>query len=240
VSDPQRTAWPQRHYFLLRRLHSLAGLLPVGVFLTFHLTINSTIVAGPEKFQTAVDGIHLLDKVGLLYAVEIVGIFLPLLFHAALGVQIWLSSTPTAATYRFGGNVRYTLQRVTGVIALVFILFHLWQMHWTGRPFGGGFFDPHDAPGSAARAMAAWFYTPLYGIGILASVFHLANGIWTALITWGVTIGPKAQRTSGWVCTAFGLALGLVGLGALRGFRTLEAPAELPLVHAVQVEQPAP
>jgi succinate dehydrogenase / fumarate reductase cytochrome b subunit len=32
-------------------------------------------------------------------------------------------------------------------------------------------------------------------IGVLACVFHFTNGIWTFCITWGITVGQRAQRT---------------------------------------------
>jgi succinate dehydrogenase / fumarate reductase cytochrome b subunit len=209
----------EKYYFLLRRLHSLAGIIPVGAFLFFHLTVNSTINVGGGAFQYCVDMIHSLEKAGLLIPVELATIFLPLGFHAVLGVVIVLNGTPNTTAYRYGGNIRYTLQRVTGMIAFVFIIFHVWQMHWLGKPLGGGFFNPEEAAQSAAGAIqASWYWTPLYVIGVSAAVFHLANGIWTFLITWGVTIGKRSQRISGYVCTAFGLALGFIGLSAVSGF----------------------
>ena len=36
-------------------------------------------------------------------------------------------------------------------------------------------------------------------LGILASCYHLANGFWTAAITWGLTISD-ARRTLGLAC----------------------------------------
>ncbi|MFN7021588.1 MAG: hypothetical protein ACK4WH_09710, partial [Phycisphaerales bacterium] len=36
----------EKHDFLLRRLHSLSGIVPIGVFLVFHLLTNSSIVWG--------------------------------------------------------------------------------------------------------------------------------------------------------------------------------------------------
>jgi succinate dehydrogenase / fumarate reductase cytochrome b subunit len=221
MSQPQSAK--DRYYFLLRRLHSLTGLVPVGAYLVVHLITNSTILAGREPFQFMVDQIHQLAKAGLLFAVEMTFIFIPLAFHAVFGVVIMLSADMNAREYRYGPNIRYTLQRWTGMIAFVFIMFHVWQFHWMGKPFGGGSFDPHDAPFSTAQAIqASWWYGPFYAIGVLASVYHLANGIWTSLITWGITIGPRSQRMAGYACTAFGVALGLVGMGALVGFKTLD------------------
>jgi len=201
-------------------------LVPIGVFVVLHLTINSTLLFGGDAFQAGVDLIHMLGKLGILVPLEVVGIVLPLFFHALFGVMIWMGSTPTAATYRYGGNLRYTLQRISGMVAFVFILVHLWHMHWLGKPLGGAFFDPHHAADSAASAMQrSVIYGPLYVIGVLATVFHLSNGIWTSLITWGITVGKRSQRTAGWACAALGVALALAGLGAIRGFLTFKPEA---------------
>jgi len=221
-----------KYHFLVRRLHSLSGLVPVGVFLCIHLMTNASVLvpgAPGSEFQRSVERIHALGP--LLVPVEIIGIFIPLAFHAIVGVMIWRTSAPNAQQYRHGGNVRYTLQRTTGIIAFVFIFYHLWQMHWTGKPFGGGAFEVHTATGAPAAAVttakviqAAWWITPIYAIGILASVFHLANGVWTSLITWGITIRAKTQRASGYVCAVFGVLLAIAGTGALFGFKTFDVP----------------
>jgi succinate dehydrogenase / fumarate reductase cytochrome b subunit len=228
---PSPSGADDKYYFLIRRLHSLTGLVPVGVFLCLHLLTNASILASGDEFQKSVDRIHALGP--LLVPVEIVGIFIPLLFHTIIGFQIIFTSRPNAQQYRYGSNVRYSLQRTTGMIAFVFILYHVWHMHWLGAPLGGGNFAVHDAANQPAAATTAakaiqqaWWIAPLYAVGILASVFHLANGIWTSLITWGLTIRPRSQQVAGYVCGVFGVALALVGLGALNGFRTLGGAAE--------------
>lgn len=219
----------ERHWFLIRRLHSLSGLVPIGVFLFIHLLTNSTVLAEANgaEFQKSVERIHALGP--LLIPVEILFIFLPLLFHAGVGVWIGVTAKSNAQLYPYNANIRYTLQRVTGYIAFVFIVYHVWQMHWMGDPFGGGKFAVHDETGAPAAAVttaaaiqAAWWIAPVYFVGIAASVFHLANGLWTALITWGITIKPRSQQVSGYVCAAFGVILLLIGTGALTGFRTFD------------------
>ncbi len=221
------------HHFLIRRLHSLTGLVPVGVFLCLHLAANAGVLLPGEpgaEFQRFVERIHALGP--LLVPVEIIGIFIPLLFHALLGFLIIFTGQPNAQQYRYGGNIRYTLQRVSGVIAFVFILYHVWQMHWLGAPFGGGRFAVHDELGKRVAAkttadviQAAWWIAPIYAVGIIASVYHLANGIWTSLITWGITIRPRTQRAAGYVCAVFGVVLSLVGLGTVRGFKMFNVEA---------------
>ncbi len=232
----QTIAFTDKYYFLIRRLHSLSGIVPVGAFLCVHLLANSTILVAKDgsEFQTAVDRIHALGP--LLVPVEIAFIFAPLAFHAIVGVAIWLTASSNAQHYRKFSNVRYTLQRTSGILAAVFIVYHIWQMHWLGAPFfGGGQFDPHNAPNTAAVAIqsAAWVKFA-YAIGVATCVFHFANGIWTSLITWGITIRPRTQKVSGYICATIGVVLLAVGLGALRGFGTF--PVEDAPQHAVTAE----
>lgn len=218
-----------RYHFLIRRLHSLSGIVPVGVFLCIHLSVNASIVAGQDAFQYAVDQIHKLDNLGILKAVEVLFIFVPIAFHALLGVVIWLSGHQNMGTYRYCGNVRYTLQRWTGIVAIVFILVHLWQVHWIIP--GGIDFDAHAAAASTVEALKAPWAAPVYVIGLLCAVYHLANGIWTFLITWGVTIGPRAQAKSACVCGIIGVVLALFGIGAVVKLKTMDVAAPDPAAH---------
>lgn len=233
-----------KYHFLVRRLHSLSGLVPIGAFVVVHLLTNASILApGPAgaEFQKSVERIHALGP--LLVPVEIAFIFLPLAFHALVGFWIWFEGKPNALQYRYGPNIRYTLQRWTGGIAFFFILYHVWQMHWFGKPFGGGVFEVVDESGTPLAAVktaqalqSAWWVAPAYALGVIATVFHLANGIWTALITWGITIKPRSQRISAYACAIFGVVVALIGLGAVSGFRTFSAeeiaPAAATAVHA--------
>ena len=216
-----------RNEFVVRRLHSLSGLIPVGAYMVVHLLTNATVLDSPGAFQRSVYSIHSLGK--LLPLVEWVFIFIPLLFHAIIGVAIIRGSVPNTRHYPYGANWRYTMQRITGVIALLFILQHVFQMHgwfhnsWWAQnltePFGGAQFRPYNAASSAGKALQGWAMATWYVIGILACVYHLANGIWTMGITWGVWVSQRAQNRALAVCTVFGIALAAVGLGALGGMR---------------------
>ena len=46
-----------------------------------------------------------------------------------------------------------------------------------------------------------------YLAGVLACVFHLANGIWTMGITWGVWTTPAGQRRATYIAAAIGAVL---------------------------------
>ena len=211
-----------RNEFLIRRLHSLSGLIPVGAYMVVHLMTNATVLGGGEMFQSNVDKIHALGP--FLPFVEWTFIFIPILFHAILGVVIIKGGLPNTTSYPFAKNFRYTLQRATGMIAFFFILWHVLHMHGMGKAFaawGGGQFDAHAAPDSVAHAFQAALWVQVcYAIGMLSCVYHLANGLWTMGITWGVWTSPAAMRRADYVCAGFGVVLAFVGLSALWGFST--------------------
>lgn len=231
-----------RHEFLIRRLHSLSGLIPVGAYLVVHLATNASVLDGPGTFQSNVYKIHSLGA--LLPFVEWGFIFIPILFHAIVGVVIVAGALPNNTVYRYGANWRYTLQRWTGMIAFAFIVWHVFQMHgwfhnqwWlanVAEPYGGAEFRPYNAASSAGLALQSSIVAALYAVGVLACVYHLANGLWTMGITWGVWTSPRAQSRALSVCGAFGVLLAVVGLGALGGMRA--AGHGEALEHARQVE----
>lgn len=208
-----------RNEFLIRRLHSLSGLVPVGAYMCVHLLTNAAVLDGPRSFQTRVDQIHSLGSA--LPLIEWAFIFLPILFHAVVGVWIVREAQFNTTQYVHASNVRYMLQRATAWIAFFFIAYHVFHMHgWIkplAREVGGANFDPHHATSSAATALSSLPVQLFYLVGVVACVYHLANGIWTAGITWGLWTSPAAQRRASLACGAFGVLLALVGLGALGG-----------------------
>jgi succinate dehydrogenase / fumarate reductase cytochrome b subunit len=57
-------------------------------------------------------------------------------------------------------------------------------------------------------------------LGIVSATFHLANGIWSFSIVWGLTVGPKAQRRMMWVSAAVFVILSFIGIRSIQAFRT--------------------
>lgn len=211
-----------RHEFLILRLHSLSGLLPVGMYMIVHLLTNTTVLGGAASFQKNVDTIHSLGPA--LPLVEWTFIFLPILFHAIVGVIIIRSGKSNSSRYAYSGNIRYTLQRATAWIALIFILWHVFHMHgwfhnelWHDNmvaPLGGGQFDWQNATSSLAAALAPPLTRVAYLVGVTSCVFHFANGLWTMGITWGVWQSAAAQKRANWVCGGIGVFVMVVGLSA--------------------------
>ncbi len=75
----------------------------------------------------------------------------------------------------------------------------------------------YNAASTLALALQGVVWPVFYAVGVLSCVYHLANGIWTAGITWGLWISPVGQKRASIACTVFGVLLGIVGLSALGG-----------------------
>lgn len=229
----------ERHYHLLRRLHSLSGVVPIGVFLFPHLTTNSSIVwgsalnahkyepgtAGVATFQHEVDFIHNLPA---LIFIEIFVLWLPIAYHAVLGVYFARSGASNTDRYGYQANRRYGLQRLTGYIGVLFLFMHITSLRW-GWTYGGLMpsFDADHAASTTALHLQGGFLpyanAIFYAVCVLALVYHFANGLWTAAITWGLTISKQAQQRWGYVCAGVGAALAAAGMTAVVGFSTLDA-----------------
>ena len=87
-----------RHEFLIRRLHSLTGLVPVGAFLVVHLLTNMGIL--DNSYQQRVDLIHSMGE-RTLEVTEWTCIFLPILFHGIIGLIIVARGKRNLAYYPY-------------------------------------------------------------------------------------------------------------------------------------------
>ncbi len=201
--------------FLLRRLHSLTGIIPVGAFLFEHILIsNATAISGPAAYARQVRFLASLPLVPLL---EFFGIWLPIAFHAGYGFYIWYRGESNVAEYPWTGNWMYTAQRWTGGIAFIYIVWHTWTMRFTG-------IDLHAYPGASfGKVQLEVFRTPLflfYVVGLIAASWHFAYGIWLFCAKWGIVSGEKARKRLLALCLAFFFVLSAVGLASLTSFRS--------------------
>src|SRR3954462_7941043 len=108
--------------FLLSKLHQWTGVVPLAVFYFVHLYTNSTALNGAKVFNDHVGGIH---EMPYLLFVEVLGIFVPLLFHSIYGIWISAEAKPNVLAYGFSRNWFYLFQRVTGIFLFFFLLFHI-------------------------------------------------------------------------------------------------------------------
>jgi succinate dehydrogenase/fumarate reductase cytochrome b subunit (b558 family) len=208
-----------RRPFLMRKLHSLSGVVPVGVFMCFHLFENAKAMQGQQQFDEAVAGIGHLPY---LWALEIGAIMLPLLFHAIYGLVIALRGQPNVGSYTYSRNWMYVLQRVTGILAFLFIGFHLYEYRF--QKLMGTLAPEQFYPQLTANLSSTVGPVPVvalvYILGIAACVFHFANGLWGFCFSWGLTISRRSQRLSAAVFGIVGLIVFLLGANTAIYFAT--------------------
>jgi len=204
--------------FILRKLHQLSGIVPLGVFLLEHFYTNSKALTGADDFNGAVRD---LQSIPYILFVEIGGIFIPLIYHAVYGLVITWEARPNNLNYPYPRNWFYTIQRLTGIILFFFITFHVLNFRFGLIP-GLNTVSVAHHPERAFEIVSEEFrMVPIfiiYVIGIASTVWHLANGLWLFAVDWGIVIGERAQRLTGYVCIAFGLFLFAVGLNAAVAF----------------------
>ncbi len=194
------------HSFFWRKLHSLTGIVPIGAFLVEHIISNWEIVNGPLAYAQQVKFLNALPLVRVL---EWVFIFIPLAYHAGYGVFITFRGRTNVNVYPWAGNMAYIAQRVTGIIALAYIIQHVWRQRFAGVSLP-------EHPGLAYAKVQYELMNPwmlaIYVIAMIATCWHFAYGVWLFGAKWGITPGDNARKKSAWACGAVGTALCAMGL----------------------------
>ncbi len=183
------------HTFLFRKLHSLFGLLPAGIFLFFHFT-----AIGLNIFKTNPGTVLLVFWLPflyhMLYGLRIIahgGIGEPE-SYARLSLVYWLQ---VGAQYRYYRNYLYLLQRISASAILAFVTLHLLSLyrypHW----------------------LAARWYQTAFAAGIVAAAFHCSNGLFGFLSNWGVITGEQAHKRVLVITAMLFVVLCLMGMSNL-------------------------
>lgn len=216
--------------FLLRKLHQLTGIVPLGLFFFAHIFTNAKAMNGEKVFNEAVEDLHHLP---FLLFIEIFGIFLPLLFHSVYGIFISAEAKSNVGNYSYGRNWFYVFQRITGIFLFFFILFHL--LHFRFGLFSSIGLTEIAVAGNADKAfeiVAADFQVLwvllFYILGVAATAWHLGYGFFLFAVDWGLVIGEKAQKYLLYGCAA--LAFGLFAVGTNAAFSFVRPCGLLPQI----------
>ena len=210
-----------------RRLHTIAGAIVLSAFLVVHLATNASVLSGAASYSRVIGSIQSWRFVGVL---EIVFVLLPLAFHAGLGVRLLTRSAPDAEIERYGDRRLWMLQRGSATVVFLFVLAHFFETRAQRLFFGAG----PEATYTILSAHLSWTWAGVpwvalgYIVGIGATCFHLANGLYAA----------SALR--GWATSRMRVLTSLVG-GALfaLGFLTVLAFATgTRLVNPAESEVP--
>lgn len=173
--------------FLRARLGSLLAVVPLGVWTVGHLWNNLSAFKGSAAWQADVtEYSHPLA----FFASSLVAL-LPLVLHTVWGIGRILSAKPNNVKYKFFPNVKYALQRLSAIGILLFLGAHIWlaMLHpriTTGRP------EPFA---DISREMHHHGPTlTVYVLGTLGVAYHLANGLYTFAMGWGIVSSRRALK----------------------------------------------
>lgn len=200
--------------FHSRKLHSLLGIIPLGAFLVMHLLSNyEAFRGGTEAFYEQVAWINGLPFILFL---EIFLIWLPLLYHGVYGLYIAYEARNNVSNYGYFRNRMFKLQRYTGVITFVFVV---WHVYGTRVQVMLGNLETSQVGSAIHNVVTDPIYLTLYLIGIIAAVFHFTNGLWSFFVSWGIVVGPRAQRALSSICLVLFVIVSVLFILALFAFR---------------------
>ena len=197
----------ERRTFILRRLHSLSGVFPIGVFLLEHMFSNAFILFGAEAYNRQ---IHFLQSLPLAVFMEIFVIGVPILYHSVYGIVVTVTGKRNLSSYPYTQNFLYTLQRITGILALIYIGYHVYETRIMNALYGTEVSFARMQEIMSIPGMF-WFYL----MGLAAVCFHFSNGIWGFCVSWGLTVSAKAQRNVGIIFGSLGFIIFIVGTWSL-------------------------
>lgn len=202
-----------KNSYYSRKLHSLLGVIPVGFFLIEHLLTNYKAFSGGHAgFMEQVYWLHSLPLVLFL---EIFGIWIPLAYHAIYGLYVAYTARNNVSNYGYFRNQMFFLQRVTGVITFIFVAWHFFQ---TRFQIAIGAVDQGEIGVHMHGIVVNPVYFVFYVIGVIAAVFHFSNGMWSFLVSWGITVGPRAQRVSTYIWIGVFVVMSIMFILSLTAF----------------------
>jgi succinate dehydrogenase / fumarate reductase cytochrome b subunit len=157
--------------FMNRRLHSLLGIIPVGFFLLEHLFSNYYATKGMKAYVEQVEWIQSLP---FLLLMEIIFIFLPLLYHEVYGLYVAFRAKNNLQNYETFRNTMFVLQRITGVATLLFVLWHVYE---TRIQVALHNYSAQELAHNTSLMLQNNLIFVLYIIRIVSAIFHFSNGM---------------------------------------------------------------
>src|SRR5699024_4924459 len=148
-----------------------------------------------------------MGSLPFVLALETFVIYLPILFHAVLGVYIVFTAKNNTKRYGYFRNWMFLFQRISGIIALIFIVWHVWQTR-VQVALGNVEVNAQLMQDILTQPFYYWFYI----ISIIAIVFHLANGLWSFCVSWGIAQSPRSQQIITYATILVFLIVSFIGI----------------------------
>ena len=173
--------------FVRSRLGSLLAVVPLAVWTVNHLWNNLSAFHGAAQWQADVTEYrHPI----VFFASGLIAL-LPLVLHTIWGIGRLLSAQPNNVRYKYFANTKYAVQRLSAIGVMFFLGAHIWLAFLdprinTGRP---------EAFAHIAHEMHHHLPTlVVYLLGTLGVAYHLANGLHSFSMGWGIVVSRRALK----------------------------------------------
>jgi succinate dehydrogenase / fumarate reductase cytochrome b subunit len=216
AESSRRAIRTERTRFVLSRISSLSGVLPLGLFVLVHLGSQARAVGG------ALGRAHPPPASATWLWVETLCVLVPLTLHALIEMFYLRVRDSNVRRYPFSRNWAWLLQRASGAVALAFVIWHFVALRLPTLRAG----SEHDSFVSLSASLSSTgaggvpFVALGYLVGLAAVVYHLANGIHGFCFTWGLVTTRDASRRVSKVLTFSGVLLFALGAATVIYFAT--------------------
>lgn len=173
--------------FLRARLGSAVAIAPLGIWTVVHLWNNLAAFKGGAEWERAVTEY----EHPYAFFVSALVALLPLAMHTVWGIGRLVSAKPNNVTYRYYANLKYLLQRLSAVGVLLFLGAHIWKAMLEPRLMHGRAETFADISNMMHHHLPTLL---VYVLGVLGVAYHLANGVQTFAMGWGIVSSRAALR----------------------------------------------
>jgi len=188
---------------------AVTGLL-FCVFLVLHLAGNLTIYMGKDAFNSYAEHLHSL---GPLLSLAEWGLLIFAVIHISMGLLLFYQNFKArperyAVNKRAGGRtLGSATMPYTGVILLLFVIYHLFNFHFVDKTHTTIF-------QIVSNAFAQPSYVLIYTVAMIIAAVHVSHGFWSAFQTLGAN-HPKYTPFLRGLSLVFSLIVG-IGFGLFR------------------------
>ncbi len=186
-------------------LMAFTGACFIG-FLLGHLGGNTTLYFGKEIFNSYAEHLHAL---GIFVNIAEISLLTLLVIHVVTGITLFfqnLAARPQryAVSKKAGGRTwASATMPYTGVVILIFVIFHLINFHFVEKTLDNTIFD------IVSTTFAQPGFMVFYIVAMIVVAFHVSHGFWSLFQTLGAN-HPKYMP----IITKVGIILSLVfGIG---------------------------
>ena len=198
---------PSTPSWVLKLIMAVTGVI-FGLFVFVHMVGNLKVFLPDTNGVNHInDYAHFLRTMGepLMPAMSVLWIFRIVLFvsivlHIYSALTLYMRGRESRGKFRrsglIGGLNSFAARTmvVTGIVLLLFIIFHLLDLTIGAQPMAPATWTEGDAFGNLIGTFSRWPVALIYIVAMLILFLHLSHGLWTAVSDLGI-VGRKWRAT---------------------------------------------